>query len=177
MIPESDAASTQRVIAAMLTASGGAAQAHSCMSLADHYVVSCEQGRCTPLFRAVQVPQYGQCRRVTRVEPFPDWAKEPILALATDAGGAAVTPVVISVECLRHFPEGAHARGELGHLMVPPEIVEHGKPPAVVRAWYENRGASEARGIRKREVVDITIYLVAILALTGGTIGSPSRSR
>jgi len=135
----------------------------------DHYLVSCDGERCEPLFRAVQVRSRGRCGRVTNIEAFPQWAEAPIRTLIDGTRLPASSRVVVSVEYLFGYPRVADRAKDLSDSLDEPRVVLHPETPAVVRAWYQNRGAAERHRIRKGLVIEIGLYAGVIVLLAGST--------
>jgi hypothetical protein len=157
--------------------------ATSCRGLDDHYVLSCNHSNCAPLFRAVEVPAYGTCGRVMKVESFPEWANEPIAEVIRESDDLPLSPVVVSVEAKHRFPAVPRSAEDFHRFQSwdEPQVLQHAERPKLVRAWYERRSSATARRTYLLLARDIAAYAGTMAVLVGSFAwlarGLRSRSR
>ena len=145
------------------------AEATSCRWLDDHYVLSCDHSNCAPVFLAVEVPAYGTCGRVMKVESFPEWANEPIAELVRESDALPLFPVVVSVEARHRFPAVPRSLEDFRRFQSwdDPHVLQHAEKPELVRAWYDRRSSAAARRTYLLLARDIAAYACAMAILVG----------
>ena len=128
-----------------LLMSAGSAQATSCRRLSDHYLLICDRTGCQPLFRAVEVPGYSDCRRTLTIVPFPEWAKAPILEVVKESTETPEHPIVTAVEMDQRYRVPA-TEDELTRAMsgwAEPRVVQHAEDKDEVLVWYQRRRSAD----------------------------------
>jgi hypothetical protein len=149
------------------------ARATSCVPMADHFVLACDQAGCRPLFRASETFAYGTCGRAMTISPFPEWAKEIIVETVRGSTSQPTQPLVTSVELMQryHLPTNERElRESLKLRWSEPRVTQHAEGPETVRTWYVQRCAADASEIRTRIAKHILLASSLAVALIGSFV-------
>jgi hypothetical protein len=105
----------------------------------------CDRTGCQPLFRAVEVPGYSDCRRTLTIVPFPEWAKSPISEVVKGTTETPEHPIVTAVEVDQRYRVPA-TEAELAKAISgwpEPRVVQHAEDKDEVLLWYQRRRAAD----------------------------------